>query len=162
MTTADRPADEALSAIDVLERFYAAERTYMAAGGAVAGASFDDMADTLDPAIKLYQSPDLPWGGEYTGHQGFRDWSIAMSSHFDVVDVQDARFFEQGDQVVIVCRLVTHAIATDETLDYPMVQVVTVRGNKITEFRPFYWNVPHYAAVGRATARRNGAGASDA
>lgn len=150
LDTTTTAATKQLAAIEVLERFYAAERTYMAAGGAQAGANFDGMAATLDPDIQLHQSPDLPWGGEWSGHQGFKDWSVEMSSHFDVVDVQDAQYFESGSQVVILCRLVTHSIATGETLDYPMAQVVTVERGRITEFRPFYWNVPHYVAVARA------------
>lgn len=135
------------SAREVLEAFYAAERVYMAAGGAHAGASFDGMGATLDPNVVLHQSPDLPWGGDWNGYEGFKGWSIEMSRHFDVVDVQDATFFENGDQVIVLCRLVTHSIATGETLDLPMAQVITVQEGRITEFRPFYWNVPQYVAA---------------
>ncbi len=59
--------------------------------------------------------------------------------------------FEDGDTVVITCRLVTRSRATGATLDLPMAQVVRVRGERIVEFRPFYWNVPAYRdAVGSA------------
>ena len=54
-------ADQA-SPRDVIRRFYAAEAAYMNAGGMEAGASFADMAATLDPDVVLHQSPDLPWG----------------------------------------------------------------------------------------------------
>jgi len=137
--------------MDVLEAFYAAERIYMSAGGATAGASFDGMGATLDPGVLLHQSPDLPWGGEWVGYEGFKGWSIQMSRHFDVVDVQNARFFEGGDQLVIVCDLVTRSRTTGEVLTAPMVQVVTVRDGRITEFRPFYWNVPDYTAIAAKT-----------
>ncbi len=143
------------SAREVLEEFYRAERIYMAAGGAEAGASFDEMGATLDPDVVLHQSPDLPWGGDWFGYDGFRGWSIEMSSHFDRVDVQDAVFFEHGSQVVVLCRLVTRSIATGETLDHPMAQVVTVKDGRITEFRPFYWNVPDYVAAA-GSRRREG------
>ena len=130
--------------IDVLNRFYDAERVYMAAGGAAAGASFDGMAATLDPNIELHQSPDLPWGGEYWGHDGFRDWSLKMSDAFDQLSVEDATFLVRGEQIVILCRLVTRSRRTGAVLDAPMAQVVTVRNGKIAEFRPFYWHVPDY------------------
>ncbi|MER9947236.1 nuclear transport factor 2 family protein [Mesorhizobium sp. M0047] len=139
------------SPIDTLNAFYDAERRYMAAGGAAAGASFDEMAATLDPAIELHQSPDLPWGGEYRGHEGFRDWSLKMSDAFDQLSVEDARFFVSGDTIVILCRLVTRARRSGQVHDAPMAQVVTVRNGRIAEFRPFYWHVPDYvAASGKA------------
>ena len=138
------------SPIDVLNAFYDAERRYMAAGGAAAGASFDEMAATLDPEVELHQSPDLPWGGEYRGHAGFRDWSLVMSDAFDQLSVEDAQFLVSGDKIVILCRLVTRARRSGKILDAPMAQVVTVRDGRITEFRPFYWHVPDYVmAAGR-------------
>ena len=134
---------------DVIQRFYTAEATYMNAGGADAGASFAGLAATLDPGVVLHQSPDLPWGGTFHGPAGYEDWARQMSRAFDRLDVKDTRFFTDGDTVVITCRLVTRSRASGETLDLPMTQVVRVRGDRIVEFRPFYWNVPAYReAVG--------------
>lgn len=140
----EQHANKQDSAFQVLERFYEAERQYMQAGGAKASASFDGMEATMDPDIVLHQSPDLPWGGEYYGHKGFKDWSIKMSECFDFLDVRDPEFFEKGDKLVILCRLVTRSRRHGYELDRPMAQVVTVRNGRITEFRPFYWNVPDY------------------
>ena len=139
MTVAGQPSPR-----DVIERFYAAEAAYMNAGGADAGASFADMAATLDPGVVLHHSPDLPWGGEFHGHAGYEDWARQMSRAFDRLDVEDARFFTDGDTVVTTCRLVTRSRASGETLDLPMAQLVRVQGDRIVEFRPFYWNVPAY------------------
>ena len=139
------------SSRDVIERFYTAEAAYMNAGGAEAGASFAVMAATLDRDVVLHQSPDLPWGGEFRGHAGYEDWARQMSRAFDRLEVADTRVFADGDTVVITCRLVTRSRASGETLDLPMTQVVRVRGGRIVEFRPFYWNVPAYReAVGSA------------
>ena len=135
---------------DVIQRFYAAEATYMNAGGADAGASFADMAATLDPDVVLHQSPDLPWGGEFQGHAGYEDWARQMSRAFDRLDVKDTRFFTDVDTVAITCRLITRSRGSGETLDLPMTQVVRVRGDRIIEFRPFYWNVPAYRQIVRS------------
>ncbi len=129
---------------DVIQRFYAAEAAYMNAGGADAGANFADMAATLDPDVVLHQSPDLPWGGEFRGHAGYEDWAAQMSWAFDQLEVKENRFFTEGDTVIITCRLVTRSRESGEMLDLPMAQVVRVRGDRIVEFRPFYWNVPAY------------------
>ena len=133
--------------IAVLGRFYAAEADYMNAGGAEAGADFAAMAATLDPEVVLHQSPDLPWGGEFHGHAGYEDWARQMSAAFDRLEVEEQRFFTDGDTVIVTCRLVTRARATGEVLDFPMAQVVRTRGDRIVEFRPFYWNVPAYRAA---------------
>ena len=141
------PQDAERSPIDAVERFYAAEGAYMNAGGPLGGATFGDMAATLDPGVVLHQSPDLPWGGEYHGHAGYEDWARQMSEAFDRLEVTDTRFLAAGDTVVILCRLVTRSRKTGETLDLPMAQMVRVRSGKIVEFRPFYWNVPAYRAA---------------
>ena len=132
-----------LSPRDVIERFYAAEAIYMNAGSS-AGVSFAGLAATLDPEVVLHQSPDLPWGGKFLGHAGYEDWARQMRQAFDQLDVKDACFFTDGDTVVITCRLVTRSRVSGKRLDLPMVQVVRVRGERIVEFRPFYWNVPAY------------------
>ena len=137
----------------VLERFYAAERAYMAGDEA---AGFDAMRATLAADVVLHQSPDLPFGGEYVGPDRYRDWAEAMRAIFDQVDVRDAEFFERGDAVVVVCRLVTRSRATGRTMEQPMAQVVRVRDWRITEFRPFYWNVPAYAAAAATGGDRAG------
>ena len=136
---------------EVIERFYAAEAAYMNAGGAAVGASFAGLAETLDPAVALHQSPDLPWGGEFHGHAGYEDWARQMSAAFDRLQVNERRCLAEGDTVIVTCRLVTRSRASGATLDLPMAQVVRVRGGRIVDFRPFYWNVPAYRqAVGVA------------
>ena len=131
----------------VLERFFEAERRYMQEGG-----SFAEFAATLADDVVLHQSPDLPWGGEYVGPIRYEEWARAMSAVFDQVDMRAPQFFEQGDTVVIVGTLATRIRATGETMELPMAQVVTVKNGKITEFRPFYWNVPAYAAAAGSRA----------
>ena len=141
----------AKSPMQVLEAFYEAERQFIKTGGTRGGASFDEMAATLDPSVVLHQSPDLPFGGEYVGHARYREWADAMSAIFDQVDAQNPQFYEKAETVVIECTLVTRIRATGEEMKLPMVQVVTVKQGKITEFRPFYWNVPAYSAAAHKT-----------
>ena len=133
--------------IAVLKRFYEAEGAFMNAGGEKGGASFAPLAATLDPDVALHQSPDLPWGGEFHGHAGYEDWARQMSEAFDQLEVKDRKLISEGDVVVAICRLVTRSRSTGVVVDAPMTQVVTVRGERIVEFRPFYWNVPDYRAA---------------
>lgn len=131
----------------VLLRFYEAERRYMRAGGKSGGASFDEFAATMAYDVVLHQSPDLPWGGEYHGIERYAEWGAIMSDCFQELDVQDAQFFENGNQVVVSNTLVTKSRKTGEIMRRPMVHVVTVVDGKIKDFRPFYWHVPDYIAA---------------
>ena len=131
----------------VLEAFYEAETIYMQAKASGKEASFQAIAATLDPAVVLHQSPDLPFGGEYFGHDQYEQWAIAMSSIFDKLEVAEQQWFESGEVVVVICRFKTHSRQNGSFQDQPMAQVVTVKDGKITDFRPFYWNVPAYTSA---------------
>ena len=131
----------------VLLRFYEAERRFMSAGGKAGGASFDEFASTLADDVVLHQTPDLPWGGEFVGVEAFAEWGAMMSDCFEELDVQEPKFFEQGDQVVVVSTLATKARKTGESMRRPLVQLVTVKDGKIKDLRPFYWHVPDFVAA---------------
>ena len=133
--------------VAVLRRFYAAEAAYMQAGGAARGADFGPIAATLDPDVVLHQSPDLPWGGEFRGHDGYADWARQMSDAFDRLEVDGEQMFVSGDTVMSAFRFRTRSRANGRELDAPMAQVVTVRNGLIVDFRPYYWNVPDYQAA---------------
>ena len=131
----------------VLERFYKAEARYMSAGAHGEQADFSELRQTLSSDVVLHQSADLPFGGEYRGHEGYERWAVQMSAIFDLLEVSERHFFEQGDTVVVVCRFRTRSRRNGQVQDYPMVQVVRVEDEHITDFRPFYWNVPAYVAA---------------
>lgn len=126
----------------ILDRFYAAEAIFMAA----ADSSRDptDMLSTLSPNLKIYQSPDLPWGGEWVGHEGFVAWGAAMTSYFSSLEVLEPRVFEraEGDEVMVfsTLRLKTKA---GEVWEKPLTQLVRVDREEgvIVEITPFYWDV---------------------
>ncbi len=46
-------------------------------------ATFENIAATLDPSVFLHQSPDLPFGGEYVGHEQHEQWAITRTSIFE-------------------------------------------------------------------------------
>ena len=132
---------------EALLRFYEAEANYMNALNEDGAASFDEMRETLAPEVVLRQSPDLPFGGDYVGYEGYERWAVTMGSIFDKLEVTEREFFEQADKVIVVCRFITRSRINGSVQDLPMAQVVTVRNGKIVDFRPFYWNVPAYVAA---------------
>lgn len=83
-------------------QFYDAETIYMAAAPEDRGFA-NGMGKHLSPDLKLVQSPDLLYGGTYEGHKGFQQWTEAMASYFDRLDVTDPQLFEQaGSDMMIV------------------------------------------------------------
>lgn len=139
------------TAKEILNRFYDAERIYMASP--VDKRDDSAMKATLAPDIKLYQSPDLPYPGTYTGIEEFMKWGQEMSSYFDKVDVQPTHVLEENDVVVILGTLRLRARATGEEWTNPFCQVDKVDRERgvITEIRPFYWDV---ARLNRAVGRK--------
>ena len=131
----------------VLARFYEAEALYMKEYEENGTARFDKMRETLDSHVVLHQSPDLPFGGEYVGHQQYEEWAKRMSAIFDRLEVREQMFLETENVVVVLCRFVTRSRINGTVQDFPMAQAVTVINGKITDFRPFYWNVPAYIAA---------------
>ena len=103
------------------------------------------MGRTIAPQIQLHQSPDLPYGGVYHGHEGFQRWSEAMSSYFSSLEVLEPRVFELegSDEVVVLSTLDLTVRKTGGKWTAPMCQVIKVDREKefITEIRPFYWDV---------------------
>jgi hypothetical protein len=126
---------------EILERFYAAERIYMAASPTEADSSI--LAATLAPDVKLIQSPDLPYGGIFEGIDGFLDWARQMNVLFSGVDVKEPEVLEGVDKAVVLSTVHFTVRRTGEVLKRPLVQIVKVDREKgvITEMKPIYWDV---------------------
>lgn len=126
----------------ILDRFYAAEAIFMAAPDSSRDPT--DMLSTLSPNLKVYQSPDLPWGGEYVGHAGFAAWGAIMTSHFASLEVIEPRVFEraEGDEVMVFSTLRLKNKA-GEVREKPMTQLIKVDREEgvIVEITPFQWDV---------------------
>lgn len=129
------------TAEEVLKRFYAAERIYMAQPAE--SREFGDLGKTLAANCKVHQSPDMPYGGEYEGHAGFMKWSEAMASCFDKMEVIEPSILDNGKDVIVLSTLKIRVRKSGEELHDPLIQAVKVDREKglITEIRPFYWNV---------------------
>jgi len=127
---------------EILDRFYAAEAIFMAAP--VATRDPTDMLNTLSPNIQVHQSPDLPWGGEWVGHEGFAAWGATMTSYFSSLEVLEPQVFEraEGDEVMVFAKLKLKTKA-GEIWQKPFTQVFRVDRAEgvIVEITPFQWDV---------------------
>ena len=127
------PAQESMA---TLARFYEAESAYLTSGGG----DFSGIAATLDPECVIYQPASLPYGGEWRGHSGFEAWMQAFSQQWSRLEVKDVELYPNNDVVVSKSHVYAVAKATGLHLDWPLLQFFRVRGDKILELRPFYWD----------------------
>src|SRR4029077_19917706 len=86
-----------------------------------------------DPGMEVVQTPLLPWGGEFHGHDGlgefFGQLTGAISSRVTIHNV-----FAAGDQVVQVGRTAGTVNATGAEFDVDEVHVLTLRDGKVVRF----------------------------
>jgi len=124
----------------VMNRFYAAEAEYVAAGGS--GADFSEVAAFLDPDVVLYQAPGLPFTGtgSWRGHRGIRAFLDLFAETWQSMELIDARPLVDSDTVVMLLHVRFRARATGRTIETRIVQVNVVADGRITEFRPYYWD----------------------
>ncbi|KAM0717661.1 hypothetical protein Q7P37_007513 [Cladosporium fusiforme] len=129
------------TAEEVLGRFYEAERVYMASPAEKR--DFSDLEQTLSPDVLIHQSPDMPYGGEYKGHEGFLKWSEAMATCFDRMEVSERQILHDRNEVVVTSTLRIRVRKSGEEVVDPLIQWIKVdcEAGTIKEIRPFYWNV---------------------
>ncbi|TYC68235.1 nuclear transport factor 2 family protein, partial [Streptomyces sp. CB01881] len=140
-TTSERPPVRA-----VLDRFFGAEAAYLAAGGP-GRAPFDDLASCLTPDVTLVQADGLPYGGVYRGPDGVERFMAEMSRYWTSLDFLEQRFVIDGDTAVVFNRGTLTARGSGRRLETAVVQLMTFRGDRIADIRPFYWDT---LAVARA------------
>jgi len=130
----DQPQGDALY---LLKDFYAAELAYLAAGGP-GKASFDELAMYLDPDVVTYQGTSLPYGGTWRGHRGMQEHFAAMSQAWESFDILEQKYLDHGDTITVHSQIRARARATGIELDFPIVQLITIRDGRIIEFQQFY------------------------
>lgn len=127
------------STSETLERFYAAESEYVAAGGP-GRAGFDEIANCLDPEVTLHQAPGLPYSGTFSGPKGIEQFMAVMGDTWQTVEFLEQRRFIEGQDVVVTNRVRFVARVSGRELITRIVQLMTVRDGRICEIRPFYWD----------------------
>ncbi|MFC4910575.1 nuclear transport factor 2 family protein [Actinomadura gamaensis] len=130
-----------LDAWSVMRKFYEAEAAYVAAGG-YGKASYEEVAEYLDPEVVLYQAPGMPFSGtgEWRGHDGMEQFMAAFSDCWESMEFLGQEHWGDGDTVVVSNRVRFRAKATGRDVETRILQMIKVRGGRMLECRPFYWD----------------------
>jgi ketosteroid isomerase-like protein len=96
--------------------------------------------------VELVQSPELPWGGAYRGHEGVRQFLAKLAEQVDS-RLEIESLIDAGEQVVAVGRAVGKTRATNLEFNIPFVHVWTLRDGQVTRFEPYIDNATMLAVL---------------
>jgi len=112
-----------------------------------------DMAGALgfiDPDIVITYLASMPMGGVWRGHDGlkslFAQVNTLWEGHVSTVD----RFLADGDRVIVL--LTVEGRINGHHIRMPFVESWRVRGGKLIEGRPYFWDtteIERAVAAGR-------------
>ena len=131
---------------DLLERMYAAELEYLAAGGPGA-ASFAILAPYFAEDVVLHQADALPYGGTWRGHDGMERFMVAMRDTWSAFEMVEQEFLATGATAVVLTHVRARARANGQELAFPILQTLRIAGGRIAEVRPFYWDTAAIASA---------------
>jgi uncharacterized protein len=95
----------------------------------------ETMFDLYHPDVLIRESPSLPYGGEYRGHEGVVAHGLGYLGTWDPVQrpedaVLDPEFFDGGERVFVHWR--QRATARDgQRFDFPALSEYRLRDGKI-------------------------------
>ncbi|GAA1861090.1 nuclear transport factor 2 family protein [Actinomadura bangladeshensis] len=151
------PVDEGYAVVDadgawaVMEKFYAAEAAYVAAGG-YGRADYGQVAVYVDPDVVLHQAPGLPFTGTGTwrGRDGLERFLAVFSDLWESIEFLEQEHWGDDDTVVVHNRVRFRARSTGREVETLIMQLIKVRDGRMLECRPFYWDP---SAIAGACAR---------
>jgi ketosteroid isomerase-like protein len=125
-----------VAAIDVLKQFLDSLET----------GDFATAAALLDPDVVVRASPDLPYGGDYVGLEGFGELGAKMIADLEFGNLAREEVQLDDERVVVFLKARFKGKATGEEAVIPIVEIYTIRDGRIVDVDPYY-KTP--AAIGR-------------
>lgn len=91
------------------------------------------VAALFHPDCEVFQSPELPWGGEHRALAGLQAFMGGMLAAIDT-RIEEEVLFEAGDRVVSIGRSRGRALATGRAFDLPAVHLYRIEGGRIRRY----------------------------
>ena len=102
----------------------------------------------VDPGIEICQSESVPWGGNYKGLAGLKEFFGKLLENVDS-KVDFTEWMEAGDSVVAIGRSRGTVIANGNTFDIAVVHVWHLRDGKAVRFEPYIDTAAMLKALGK-------------
>jgi ketosteroid isomerase-like protein len=87
----------------------------------------------LDPEVEIRQTRQLPWGGEYRGHDQAREL-FRKVAELTQTTPEPEEYVESGETVVAIGRLRGEAKLTGKPIDVRIVHAWTLRDGKVVRY----------------------------
>jgi hypothetical protein len=97
--------------------------------------------------VEVFQTPSLPWGGSYRGHDGLFTFFLALTENIES-QVETEDLFAAGDHVVQRGRTRGTVKATGAGFDIAEVHVFELTDGKIVRYQAFIDTPAMLAALG--------------
>ena len=97
---------------------------------------FAGVFELLADDITIWQSTDVPWGGDYSGHDGAREFFDGLAKYTTATPEPEA-FIPAGKHVAVYGRLRGTANATGKEFALDIVHLWQVTDGKIDRFEAF-------------------------
>jgi ketosteroid isomerase-like protein len=123
--------------------------TVKAIYAAYARRDFAGFFGLLDPAVEIRQTRQLPWGGEYRGHDEARDLFRKVAALTETTP-EPEEYVESGETVVMIGRLRGRAKETGSPIDVRVVHAWTLRDGRVIRYDAYMDAPAMLAAIGRA------------
>ena len=112
-----------------------------------AARDFAGVFELLADDIVVWQTDELPWGGEHHGHDGARKFFTTLAQ-YTAATPEPIAFVPAGKHVAVYGKLKGEAIATRKPIDLDIVHLWQVEAGKINRFEAFIDTPAMLAALG--------------
>lgn len=96
----------------------------------------DKLQELFAPDIAISQASELPWGGDYQGHDGAFTFLLKLVEHIES-RVTTQSLFAAGDHVLQTGRTRGKVVANGASFDVPEVHVWELRDRKVVRFQAY-------------------------
>ncbi len=132
------PDDNRHENIDTIRRVYDAMKTR----------DVNVMQQVFADDIRVWQSPEVPWGGDHQGRDGAFTFFLTLVEHIES-QVTTESLFAAGDHVVQTGRTRGQVLANGASFDVPEVHLWELRDGKVVRFQVFIDTPAMLDALGR-------------
>jgi uncharacterized protein len=98
--------------------------------------------------VELWQTPELPWGGSFRGHEGVFSHFLTLIAHINSRLVHES-LFVAGDHVLQSGRSWGTVVANGASFDVAEVHVWVLRDDKIVRYEGYVDTPAMLDALGR-------------
>ena len=128
--------------VELVRRLYAA----------LEAVDLEAILEIFDPEVEVFQTPELPWGGDFHGHDGLgRFFGLLRENITSKVTIQTV--YAAGDEVVQIGRTAGTVNANGAPFDVQEMHLLTVRDGRVVRFEA-HIDTPAMLEALRATPPR--------